>query len=280
LTLSASALTIIRDDYDEERATFAPRLSHAFDFDRDFVFSLGHRLEDVEIKHLESDAPQDARDAKGHTTIVAANTSAQYDKVLYEYLEGPYDGSNSELFYEYAGGALGGQVNFHKFETTNEFYYPLYTYQSGAETLHHVISLFSRFGWIDPTEGDDDVPIFERYFLGGPNNVRGFRFREMGPHDGHDPVGGTAMLYANLEYTFPLFQKILRGVAFFDYGNLASEMESFSFDESRYVIGGGLRINFPFLGQPLPIGLYLGKAIKSEDDDRERLFLFTIGTRF
>ena len=46
------------------------------------------------------------------------------------------------------------------------------------------------------------------------------------------------------------------------------------------MVGGGLRINFPFLGQPLPIGLYFGKALKSEDEDSERLFLFTIGTRF
>ncbi len=280
LTVSASALTIIRDDYDEKRATFAPRLGHAFDFDRDFVFSFGHRLEDVEIKNLDNDAPADAFVAKGNTTVVAVNTSVSYDKVFYEYLEGPYDGNNSELFYEYAGGELGGQVNFNKFETTNEFYYPLYTYQSGPETLHHVISLFSRFGWIEPTEGDDGVPIFERYFLGGPNNVRGFRFREMGPHDANDPIGGTAMFYANFEYSFPIFKKVLRGVAFLDYGNLATEMDAFSLDESRYVVGGGIRINFPFLGQPLPIGLYIGKALKSEDEDRERLFLFTIGTRF
>ncbi|MCZ6796291.1 MAG: BamA/TamA family outer membrane protein, partial [Planctomycetota bacterium] len=77
-----------------------------------------------------------------------------------------------------------------------------------------------------------------------------------------------------------IFKKVLRGVAFLDYGNLATEMDAFSLDESRYVVGGGIRINFPFLGQPLPIGLYFGKAVRSEDEDRERLFLFTIGTRF
>ena len=280
LTLSASVLTIIRDDYDEARASFAPRIAHAFDFDRDFVVSVGNRTEEVEITRIDNDAPADAFDVEGHTTVLAANTAARYDKVLYEYLEGPYDGTNSEVLYELAGGPLGGEVNFHKIETTNDFYYPLYTYQSGPDTLHHVISLTNRLGWIEPIEDDESVPIFERFFLGGPNTVRGFQFREMGPHDGRDPVGGTAMLYGNLEYGFPLFQKVLRGVLFTDYGNLATELNDVDFDETRLVLGGGLRVNFPFLGQPLPIGLYLGKAVKKESADRERLFLFTIGARF
>ncbi len=89
-----------------------------------------------------------------------------------------------------------------------------------------------------------------------------------------------AIRYGNLEYSFPLFRKVLRAVLFFDYGNLASDMSEFTFDETRLVVGGGLRINFPFLGQPLPIGLYLGTPIRKESEDRTRVFLFTIGARF
>ncbi len=280
LTLSASQLTIIREDYDEDRATFAPRIGHAFGFDRDFVASFGHRLEEVEIHRLEADAPTAAFEAKGHTTVIAVNSSLSYDKVLFEYLEGPYSGTNSVLFYEYAGGVLGGEVDFHKGELTNEFYFPLYEFQLGRDTLHHVISLNNRFGVIEPHHDLDEIPIFERFFLGGPNTVRGFRFRGMGPHENRDPIGGDIMWYGNLEYTFPLYTKMLRGVVFLDYGNLAREFDDLDFDRTRLVLGGGLRINFPFLGQPLPIGLYFGKAIRSEDEDRERLFLFTIGTRF
>lgn len=281
LTIAGSVLTIIRRDYFEDRASFTPSIAHAFDFDRDFVFALGHRLEEVHIHRVELDAPSDAVEARGHTTVIAANTTVGYDKVLYEYLEGPYDGTNSEILYEYAGEPLGGEVDFHKGELTNDFYYPLYTFDSGPDTLHHVISLNNRFGIIEPQHDQDEVPIFERYFLGGPNTVRGFRFREMGPHEGRDPIGGTAMLYGNLEYTFPLFQKILRGVIFMDYGNLATTMSEFeTIDEIRIAVGGGFRINFPFLGQPLPIGLYLGTPLRKESGDRTRLFLFTIGTRF
>ena len=280
LTLSASKLTIFRRDYDEERATFAPRIAHAFDFDRDLVFSLGHRLEEVEISRLDEDAPPDAVAAKGFTTVIAANVGLSYDKVLYEYLEGPYDGTANAINYEYAGGILGGGLDFHKIELSNEFYYPVYEYQRGPETLHHVVSFVNRFGVIEPQHSDDTIPIFERFFLGGPNTVRGFRFRGLGPHQGRDPVGGSAMLYGNLEYSFPLVSKLIRGVIFADYGNLEPDLTDLDFGRMRYAVGGGLRINFPFLGQPLPIGLYVGTALRKEEEDRRRAFLFTIGAPF
>ena len=245
LTLSASRLTILRDDYDEDRSTFSPRLAHAFDFDRDLVFSLGHRLEEIEIHGIDNDAPSDAFEVEGFTTLIAASAGISYNKILFEYLEGPYDGTNNSVSYEYGGGVLGGEVDFHKGELTNEFYYPIYEYQRGPDTLHHVISLVNRFGIIEPQESTDEIPIFERFFLGGPNTVRGFRFRGLGPHENNNAVGGSGMVYGNLEYSFPIFQKLLRGVLFLDYGNLAPEASDLDFDEMRYAVGGGVRINFP-----------------------------------
>ncbi len=280
LTLSASKLTILRPDYDEDRATFNPRLSHAFDFDRDFVFSLGSRLEEVQISRVESSAPTDAFLAEGFTSIVAASTGVSYDKRLFEYLEGNYEGTLSGIEYEYGGGVLGGEVDFHKLELSNEFYWSLYTQGSGTTSMHHVISLVNRVGVIEPQDSNDSIPIFERFFLGGANTVRGFRFRGLGPHEGNDPIGGDGMLYGNLEYSFPIFLKILRGVFFLDYGNVSREVGDFSFSEMRCAVGGGIRINFPFLGSPLPIGLYLGAPLKKEDEDQTRLFLFTIGAPF
>ncbi len=280
LSLTALKRTDIRPDYDEDRAKFVPGLSHAFDFDRDFVFSLGSRLEEVEISNIESDAPTDAFLVDGFTTIIAANAGVSYDKRLFEYLEGYFDGTFNAIEYEYGGGVLGGEVDFHKVHLSNEFYWPIYTHGSGSASMHHVISLANRAGVIEPHASGESIPIFERFFLGGANTVRGFRFRGLGPHEGHDPIGGDAELWGNLEYSFPLFLKILRGVVFLDYGNLSKTRDDFSFSEMRYAAGGGIRINFPFLGTPLPIGLYLGVPLRKEDDDQTRFFLFTIGAPF
>ena len=279
LTLAASSIQLIRDDYDENRVSFTPSIGHALDFDRDLVFSIGTRVEQVEIKDIDFDADPDVFEVEGFTTIIAASTRLDYNKVLFEPLEGPYDGHHEWLSFEYAGEPLGGEVDFNKLEGALELYYPIYVHEESR--LHHVISLFNKFGGMEGSNQTNDIPIFERFFLGGPHNVRGFRFRGLGPHStSKEALGGTAVWFGNLEYVFPIFQKFLRGVVFLDYGNLAVEPSVFDLEEMRYAAGVGVRVNFPFLGQPIPIGLYYGKAFKKESSDRTRSFLFTIGTPF
>ncbi|MEM7235817.1 MAG: outer membrane protein assembly factor BamA, partial [Planctomycetota bacterium] len=153
LTLSASSLELIREDWDEDRATFAPSVAHSFDFDRDFRVSVGLRLENVEVDSLEPDAPQVVVASRGHSVVVAVNTDLSLNKILFEPLEGPYDGHRESIFYEYAGGALGGDVDFHKIEARSEFYFPLYVHERG--NLHHVIGMQNNFGWIEAHDRDD-----------------------------------------------------------------------------------------------------------------------------
>ena len=163
-------------------------------------------------------------------------------------------------------------------EASLELYFPLFVHEE--ENLHHVISVSSRLGLIDGHHDTDEIPIFERFFLGGPNTVRGFDFRGLGPQFFGDALGGTAAWYGNVEYVFPIFKKFLRGVLFFDYGNLESAISSFDLDRMRFAAGVGIRVNFPFLGTPLPVGLYIGEAFQHEDDDDTKVFLFTIGAPF
>ena len=73
-----------------------------------------------------------------------------------------------------------------------------------------------------PTVGGAAVPLFERFFLGGPYSVRGFKSRSISPTDPNtgDAIGGNKELVANLEYLFPLVSEIsFKGVLFFDAGN-------------------------------------------------------------
>ena len=52
-------------------------------------------------------------------------------------------------------------------------------------------------------------------------------------------------------------------------------------DKMRYVVGAGLRLNFPLLGgAPIPIGLYFGSPLKREPEDETRFFLFSLGHMF
>ena len=62
------------------------------------------------------------------------------------------------------------------------------------------------------------VPIFDRLYLGGSNNLRGFRFRDISPKDFNgQPLGGQSMARATVELTFPIIEKA-RGAIFYDAG--------------------------------------------------------------
>lgn len=63
-----------------------------------------------------------------------------------------------------------------------------------------------------------NVPIFDRLYLGGSNNLRGFAFRDVGPKDSNkQPIGGQSMARGTVELTFPIIEKA-RGALFYDSG--------------------------------------------------------------
>jgi outer membrane protein insertion porin family len=278
LALSFQSVDVLREDWEEGRTSFQPTVTHRFDFDRDLSIAFGARLSEIEVSDIESDAPDDVFESEGHTTVIGLNVGMEYDKRLIEPFEGAYDGHEEGASYHYYGDFLGGDVDYHSFHLHQDLFFPLYTVRDW--NAHHVITFRARYGWMRPFDESDTIPIFERFFLGGPQDVRGFRFRGVGPHENGEPVGGTSELWGTLEYSFPIFQKLLRGVAFLDYGNL-DELSNFRLETMRVAAGGGLRINFPFFGgYPLPIGLYFGHPIREEPEDESRLFLFSIGDAF
>jgi outer membrane protein insertion porin family len=96
-----------------------------------------------------------------------------------------------------------------------------------------VLKLNTEWGLITSPD-PQGVPIFQRYFLGGILDVRGFYLRSIGPRlpltstlDPNSPpianganIGGNMEAYENLELEFPIIDKVgIRGVVFFDAGN-------------------------------------------------------------
>jgi outer membrane protein insertion porin family len=120
---------------------------------------------------------------------------------------------------------FGATTQFWQNRFTGRFYYPL--------GYNIVLKLNTEFGLITSPSADG-VPVYLRYFIGGILDLRGFRFRDVGPRiplrstldDNSLPtqygarLGGNMMFYDNLELEFPLFQEVgLRGVIFTDAGN-------------------------------------------------------------
>ncbi|HWB61600.1 MAG TPA: outer membrane protein assembly factor BamA, partial [Chthoniobacteraceae bacterium] len=109
--------------------------------------------------------------------------------------------------------------------------------------------------------GGHTVPIFDRLFLGGANNLRGFKYRDVGPKDQFgDPIGGDTLARITAEYTFPVVERV-RGAVFYDTGFVNSGNYSFSTSNLNSDIGLGVRLDLPIVG---PVRLDYGYPIQED----------------
>jgi outer membrane protein insertion porin family len=126
---------------------------------------------------------------------------------------------------ELAAAAFGSTNQFLRNRFTGRYFYPL--------GLGIVLKLNQEAGIITSPSADG-VPIFARFFLGGIFDLRGFRFRTVGPRlpltATTDPnsapilngavIGGNLEYYQNLELEFPIVDAVgIHGVFFTDLGN-------------------------------------------------------------
>ncbi len=165
---------------------------------------------------------------------------------------------------DYSG--LGGDVETYGMQLSGSQYFDL-----PFDTILSVV------GALNSVDGSGNVPIFEREFLGGANNLRGFDYREVGPKDiNGEAIGGQTSWYTTVEYTFPLIEKI-RGAMFYDVGAVSVDAWDVGGDiNSNW--GIGLRL---FILGGAPIQLDYGIPMQADEfNDSGGRFNFTIGYRF
>jgi outer membrane protein insertion porin family len=249
---------------------------------------LGLRYERIKLNRIREDAPSDVKDLEGNNFVHSIKGSINYREVDRPFL--PMKGYTTFLRYEYAGDFLGGDFNFSKAIIGGTVYLPAFETESGVK---HVLSLRASLGWEEPHGATDEMPIFERFFVGGVSGtfpLRGFRYRGVGPHEGDTPLGGDAAISASLNYSIPLISDYdpfldheedrLRGVIFFDVGNVVSKItEQSLFHRMRSAYGAGVQLNLPVLGG-LPISIYYGIPWKIYPEDERRSFNIDISTGF
>lgn len=179
-------------------------------------------------------------------------------------------GSINSVSMEYAGGVLGGDNYFTKYLGRSAWYFPLFW-----ET---VFSVQGRWGYIQKREGGE-LPVYEKFYLGGINTVRGFEYGDISPRDPitGDKIGGEKMMVYNVEYRFPLIKEQgVIGLIFFDAGNVFTEDESYTFSGIRRSVGGGVRWYSP-MG---PLRLEWGYNLDPQEGEAESKWDFSVGTMF
>ena len=138
----------------------------------------------------------------------------------------------------------------------------------------------AKFGVVSGFDsGNDDVPVFERYFLGGSNSLRGFEYRSVGPKVNGCNVGGTTMLLLTAEVSHPIWGP-LRGAAFVDVGNAWENPYEMDFSEINVGIGYGFRLKLPWIKAPLKLDLAY-PIVNNQDNVSNKLRIhFNVGFTF
>ena len=207
---------------------------------------------------------------EGENWSRSASVSVKRDTTNRRYA--PTKGTKNQISTEYSGGILGGDDDYIKAEYDFSYYYtPIWKF---------TLNWHWNAGRLFENQGEE-VPDFERFYLGGLNSVRGYDYRDISSTeydkegDYSYDVGGYKFFQTNYELYFPLKEDIrLMGVFFFDAGNVWDKSEDVSLDFFRSY-GAGIRWNSP-MGP-----LRLEYAIPIDDlKDNSRGFEFSIGGFF
>jgi outer membrane protein insertion porin family len=122
----------------------------------------------------------------------------------------------------------------------------------------------------------NELPIVERFFLGGGTTVRGYAQDTLGPKgaDGN-PIGGNAFLMENLELRTSLGRG-LGLVTFLDGGDVWLKADEIRLASLKFTTGLGLRYNTP-VG---PIRIDYGVKLHREPGESKGELHFSIGNAF
>src|SRR5579862_50073 len=173
----------------------------------------------------------------------------------------PNGGQRTEFDPEF----VTGDSTYYKLELKSAWYFP-------GLAKGHVIEATGRAGVADGL-GTEDVPFYDRYYLGGLYNLRGFKYRNIAPRQPFDitepqvpsePIGGDSYWFGSLDYYIPIIQKEngvnLRLDLFYDIGAVSAQPYSVA-GSINDDYGVGLLLDIPHLG---PLQLYYGIPIQHD----------------
>lgn len=182
----------------------------------------------------------------------------------------PTKGSRNSITVAYAGGPLGGDAEYTKVEGSSSWYFPMVW-----QTVFHVKGAAGQAF----ENKDDKLPVYEHFYLGGMNSIRGFESAKISPRDPitGERIGGDKMWYVNLGILFPLVKDMgLDGEIFTDFGNVYDVDDDWDFSEYKKAAGFGINWASP-LG---PLRMALGFNLDKKEGEDSSTWDFSIGGTF
>ncbi|MEW6072385.1 MAG: BamA/TamA family outer membrane protein [Planctomycetota bacterium] len=194
----------------------------------------------------------------------------------------PHNGVRVHWMNQLHNEKLGGDHEFVKSDLRLDYYDEIgpeeEEQEEAADRWHVGMRAAVATGYGDT----DDVPYSERFFGGGSSYWRGWRYRGVGPNEKGYPLGGETMLFATVDYRWPLVTTTQPGTyreietfnigVFVDAGVLDPDAFSLDFDELRASVGVAFGITVP-----IPIVFSYGVPIEKGAGDDTQRFAFDIG---
>jgi outer membrane protein insertion porin family len=264
----------------------------------DTRIGLEYRIEDADISNVSrgAAAPIQAEAGSSLTSSILPRIFRDTRNNLLD----PTNGSFQDFSVEIAG--LGGDSKFVNVQSRARWYVPFLNIPAlGAPIVFGTGWTFGYgYGFGDQIE----LPLFERYFPGGINSVRGFQVRSLGPSNlvvqqvagpdnlcqigsppgqvpnecaalfRRDVIGGSQQLIFNNEIIFPILASLgVKGVLFCDAGNAFLASDGIRFDQMRVSVGGGIR----WLSPIGPLRVEVGFPLNAQTGDDIQRLQFSFG---
>ena len=251
----------IYQDWNENRV--GGRFSFGYRLTPDLSVNTALRIEQVGIDSPSAIGVPDLDEAIGDNNLVGFRLGLKHDTRDTPFLatEGHYFSTSVEQVvgdFDYTRGS----IEYRKYNLIRE---------RADGSGRHVLSWALQ---LDVT--GENTPIYDHYFAGGYQTIRGFRYRGASPVVGGIQTGGQMRFLGTVQYMFPFTaDDMLRGVVFTDFGTV-EEQYSIHSEDFRVVVGAGLRIAVPFMSQA-PFALDFGFPINSADTDQKQTFSFFMG---
>jgi outer membrane protein assembly complex protein YaeT len=241
-----------------------PRLERKFT--ENLTGFLAYRIEYDQLKDVPEATVRLLSDFESKGLLSGLSAGLVWNKT--DDLFNPTTGWNVSFGAEQIGGFLGGQFDFYKLYGEIKGYYPVAGQTVFASRL--------KIGFAKPFSGGKEVPLFERFYAGGSNSVRGYGRSRLGPlSSSDDPVGGRSLIEGSFELRQPFTEK-LGGALFLDFGQVSLRSFDVPVDDLRFAAGFGIRYVTP-VG---PLRLDIGFPFRPPKDDRSWQIHFSLGQSF
>lgn len=211
-------------------------------------------------------------------TSSLSTLSAGFSRDTRDNIWDPSRGSRHALSLQLAGGPLLGNLNFLQYSLTDIAYFKLFD----IAEYPFVLMFANRAGYVTQFGATTEVPVTNRFFLGGQDTMRGYtNTGQVG-----FPSGGKIMDVFNIEFGFPLAREkrktIVKIVAFFDMGTAWDRVRDLS---AR--VGSGVRdiktdagLGIRFTTPAFPIRLDWGYGFNHPANERRYQINFGLGNLF